>query len=187
MVPDVDNCPSGFRTEVQTRGRVPVWAGGIGVGSHSNQCYAMRQLIRLAGILAWLLMALPVEGQEPTQPDRHSFSDYFRSLTFRESPFAPHKGIHRISPERAAEVNHFRFEYDQNGRIAEITFGLGDRLRRPNHRGRRPTRQNRLRQGRHFRCRSRESSRFPATHRPGRLGSQSFYGLHDGSDVRRGP
>jgi len=62
-----------------------------------------------------------------------AYSDYFLTLAFRESPYAPHKGLHRISADRANSTNHYRFEYWEDGRIHRITFGLGDHLRRQNH------------------------------------------------------
>ncbi len=59
--------------------------------------------------------------------------DYYATLAFRESPYAPHRGLHRLTAEQASRINHYRFEYDRQGRIQQISFGLGDTLRAPNH------------------------------------------------------
>jgi len=62
-----------------------------------------------------------------------TFSDYYSSLSFREGPYAPHKGVHRLTPRQAKKRNHYRFDYDEQGRIKRISFALGDKLRKPNH------------------------------------------------------
>ena len=60
-------------------------------------------------------------------------SDYYLTLAFRESPYAPHKGLHRISADRALSINHYRFDHSEDGRLIGITFALGDQQRRQNH------------------------------------------------------
>lgn len=59
--------------------------------------------------------------------------DYYATLAFRESPYAAHRGLHRLSAEEASRINHYRFEYDRQGRIQQISFRLGDTLRAANH------------------------------------------------------
>ena len=62
-----------------------------------------------------------------------SFSDYYSSLSFRESPYAAHLGVHRLTAKQAEKRNHYRFDYDEKGRISRISFALGDTLRPSNH------------------------------------------------------
>ncbi len=59
--------------------------------------------------------------------------DLFATLAFRESPFSPHKGLHRVDPALADQRNHYRFEYDGQGRVTAISFRLGGQLRARNH------------------------------------------------------
>ncbi|WDI30970.1 hypothetical protein PUV54_13500 [Hyphococcus flavus] len=60
------------------------------------------------------------------------FVDYFATLPFRETPFAPLSGIHRLTEADAAQRNHFRFEYDRKGRPIRVAFMLGDLVREVN-------------------------------------------------------
>jgi YD repeat-containing protein len=62
-----------------------------------------------------------------------SFTEYYSTLPFRESPFADLRGIHPLTAEQAAARNHFRFEYDGLGRPIRISFRLGEVLRELNH------------------------------------------------------
>ena len=61
------------------------------------------------------------------------FSDYYSTLSFREGPYAPHKGVHRLTQVQSKTRNHYRFDYDSRGRIERISFALGEKLRKPNH------------------------------------------------------
>jgi len=83
-------------------------------------------MLRLLCLVFALSVCSPTLGHAPQV-------DYYATLAFRESPYAPHLGIHRLSAEQAAERNHYRFEYAADGRIRSISFRLGDQLRPPNH------------------------------------------------------
>ncbi|WP_375202251.1 hypothetical protein [Hyphococcus sp.] len=66
------------------------------------------------------------------QPEKLKVSEeavstaYFTALPFRESPFADLRGVHPIMRAKAMAQNHFRFEYDGEGRPIRVTFLLGD-------------------------------------------------------------
>lgn len=74
----------------------------------------MKKLI--ASLFGAILMALPAGA-----------TDYFRHLTFRESPFAQQLGIHPISAHQARTIAHYRFDYDAAGRISSIRHAIGDK------------------------------------------------------------
>lgn len=57
-----------------------------------------------------------------------SNSEYFRHLMFRESPFAQYKGIYPISKSEAQSVAHYKFNYDDNGRVVSIAHQIGDEV-----------------------------------------------------------
>ena len=60
-------------------------------------------------------------------------SEYFWSMPFRESPYQQTKGINPMTAEEAQTFNHYRLDYDQNQRLTQITFGIGDKLKDPSH------------------------------------------------------
>ena len=59
--------------------------------------------------------------------------EFYSTLAFRETPYADFRGVIPLTPEQAQERNHYRFRYDQQGRLTELSFRLGDRLRPMNH------------------------------------------------------
>lgn len=89
----------------------------------------MRSL--LLGILLWIPAPMSPAQAEPSAPAETI--RLFSTLAFRESPYADFAGVVPLTAEQAAARNHYRFVYDQEGRIREISFRLGTRLRTPNH------------------------------------------------------
>ncbi len=57
-----------------------------------------------------------------------SKSEFFRHIMFRESPFAPYKGIYPIDKKQANKVAHYRFDYDKQGRVISIAHMIGDKV-----------------------------------------------------------
>lgn len=57
---------------------------------------------------------------------------YFSTIQFMESPYQDFKGIISLTKDVAMKRNHYRFEYDEKGRLIKISFLLGDKLRNPN-------------------------------------------------------
>jgi len=53
-------------------------------------------------------------------------TEYYRHLVFRESPFADTKGIHKIDQKTAQEETHYRFVYDANNRLIEVSHRIGN-------------------------------------------------------------
>lgn len=53
---------------------------------------------------------------------------YYRHLVFRESPYANIKGIHPIDQNTAQQEAHYRFVYDAQDRITEVSHRLGNDL-----------------------------------------------------------
>lgn len=71
----------------------------------------------LAGAVLALTAPMPVFAQDN--------ADY-RHLMFRESPYAPYRGIHPIDPDQAETVAHYDFSYDAQGRVTRIAYQIGD-------------------------------------------------------------
>lgn len=51
---------------------------------------------------------------------------YYRHLVFRETPFSDIKGIHPIDKETSKKETHYRFVYDVQNRLVEVSHRLGD-------------------------------------------------------------
>lgn len=97
---------------------------------------ANRRLRGVAFLLAVLILLglspLQAAGARPAVTDGETVA-YYANLAFRESPYADFRGVAPLAPEEAARRNHYRFVYRPDGRVAEIAFRLGDRLRPTNH------------------------------------------------------
>lgn len=59
---------------------------------------------------------------------KNTRSEHYRHLMFRESPFAPYQGIHPIDAGTAKTTAHYRFDYDEQGRVIQISHRIGERL-----------------------------------------------------------
>ena len=53
-------------------------------------------------------------------------TEYYRHLVFRESPFSDTRGIHQIDKTIAQKETHYRFVYDKQNRLVEVSHRLGD-------------------------------------------------------------
>ncbi len=54
--------------------------------------------------------------------------DHFRHIMFRESPYAPYRGIHPIDADTSSNVQHYEFSYDKSNRLIRISQKFGDDL-----------------------------------------------------------
>ncbi len=88
----------------------------------------MRPLIFITLGLVYLLSALPSFAA-----DDHYRYEYFSTLAFRESPYADIRGVVELNEAEAWNRNHYRFAYDRDGRLIEMSFRLRDALRPLNH------------------------------------------------------
>jgi hypothetical protein len=79
----------------------------------------------LTGVIALILIIIAVFSIE-AKPNIES--KYFRHLMFRESPFAPYKGIHPISASVAERTAHYKFDYDSEGRVTSISHKIGSQI-----------------------------------------------------------
>lgn len=54
--------------------------------------------------------------------------EYYRHLVFRESPVSQHRGIYPISPTEAKHTAHYRFTFNTDAKVVEISHRIGDQL-----------------------------------------------------------
>jgi YD repeat-containing protein len=53
---------------------------------------------------------------------------HYRNILFTESPWDATRGTHQITAEEAKTINNYTFTYNDDGRLAEVTYGRGDVL-----------------------------------------------------------
>lgn len=53
-------------------------------------------------------------------------TEYYRHLIFRESPYSNIRGIHQIDKATSDNETHYRFVYDDQNRLVEVSHRLGD-------------------------------------------------------------
>jgi hypothetical protein len=58
---------------------------------------------------------------------------YYRHLVFRETPFSDIKGIHPIDKKTSEKETHYRFVYDAQNRLVEVSHRLGNFIINQNH------------------------------------------------------
>ena len=59
--------------------------------------------------------------------------EYYSTLVFVESPLADIRGSRQLTPEEAMSRNHYRFDYDEDGKLTEVGFYAGKNRRERNH------------------------------------------------------
>ncbi len=53
---------------------------------------------------------------------------YFRHLKFSETPFDIFSGLHGLTAEEAGDIIHYKFSYDDQGRLISLEYRRGDEL-----------------------------------------------------------
>ncbi|WP_418510589.1 hypothetical protein [Corallibacter sp.] len=53
-------------------------------------------------------------------------TEYYRHLVFRESPYSDIRGIHMIDGQTSKNETHYKFVYDGQDRLIEVSHRLGD-------------------------------------------------------------
>ena len=59
-------------------------------------------------------------------------SKFFRHIMFRETPFASYRGIYPVDSKTTPDFAHYKFSYDEQGRVREIQYQINDRIIRGN-------------------------------------------------------
>ena len=87
----------------------------------NNKTIIMNNKLKPLKATAILLFAILLSNTIVAQK-----TEYFRHLVFRESPFSDTKGIHQIDKSKAQEEAHYRFVYDNQNRVIEVSHRIGD-------------------------------------------------------------
>lgn len=84
----------------------------------------MKSVISItSGILLFVLFAC-----QPAEKSADSGVKHFRQLRFSETPFDKNMGLHAITAEEAVKINHYKFSYDDEGRLVSLEYCRGDEL-----------------------------------------------------------
>jgi YD repeat-containing protein len=82
----------------------------------------MRQIIAMSLVI--MALAACQSSDEATD----SGIQYYRKIKFSETPFDMYEGLHPITAKESRDVNHYRFTYDDMGRLVELQYARGEEL-----------------------------------------------------------
>lgn len=88
----------------------------------------LRKLAFFFGLLAVIGMGLSGCNQKPAGKNQNTGVEYYRSLLFSETPFDIEKGSRPLTPAQAAEINSYKFTYDNTGRLLSVEFVRSEEL-----------------------------------------------------------
>ncbi len=75
--------------------------------------------MRISALVKFWVAIISIGAINAQAPDTYKYEYYF-SLPFRESPYVPFNGLYPTSENRAKNKNHFRFKYDDQGKLLEL-------------------------------------------------------------------
>ncbi len=80
--------------------------------------------------IVYLLIAFTalIMSCSPKKQDKDPDVKYYRHLQFSETPYDRFQGIYPLTAEEAEEINHYRFEYNDNGQLVEVSYRRGNEL-----------------------------------------------------------
>ena len=69
-------------------------------------------------------------GCSQNQPGRNVSTNvkYYRNILFSETPWDIERGSRELTPGQAAEINSYKFTYDDEGRLLSVEFSRNDEL-----------------------------------------------------------
>src|SRR5665648_205603 len=88
----------------------------------------LRKTALLLGLTALIIGGLPACKQTPAKKSANTETVYYRNLLFSETPWDTERGSHEVTPAQAKDVNSYKFNYDDNGRLMSVDFVRGDEL-----------------------------------------------------------
>lgn len=74
------------------------------------------------------ILILSVYSCKTGQEEKESGVQYYRHIQFSETPYDQLKGVYPLTDKQAAEINHYRFTYNEDGSLAEVSYKRGDEV-----------------------------------------------------------
>ncbi len=84
----------------------------------------MKNVLPISG----LFLLLAVFSCKQADESSSARVKYFRHLKFSETPFDQFRGLHAVNPADTGIVNHYKFSYDEQGRLVALEYRRGNEL-----------------------------------------------------------
>ena len=88
----------------------------------------LRKTALLLGVVTLIIAGLPACNQAPAKKSIKTGTVYYRNLLFSETPYDIERGSRELTPEQAKDINSYKFNYDNTGRLLSVEFVRGDEL-----------------------------------------------------------
>ena len=79
-----------------------------------------------SNVIKYTICLLGVVGSSASGATADGEEKHFRHLMFRESPYAPYRGIYPIDEASSETSAHYEFAYDKKGRVIRISRKIAD-------------------------------------------------------------
>jgi hypothetical protein len=88
----------------------------------------LSKLTLFIGVLAIVGSGMSACNQKPSGKTLTAHVEYCRNLVFSETPFDIERGSRQLTADQAADINSYKFTYDNTGKLISVEFVRGDEL-----------------------------------------------------------
>ena len=88
----------------------------------------LRKTALLLGVVTLIIAGLTACNQTPAKKSTNTGTVYYRNLLFSETPWDTERGSRELTPGEAKDINSYKFNYDNTGRLLSVEFVRGDEL-----------------------------------------------------------
>ncbi len=90
--------------------------------TNKNSNMKLRNTALLLGMAALIIAIMSSCNQAPAKKSTNSGTVYYRSLQFSETPYDLERGVRELTAEEAADINSYKFVYDDMGKLLSVEF-----------------------------------------------------------------
>ena len=87
-----------------------------------------RKSLLLLGVTALTIVLLSACNQNQTKKAAEPGTKYYRNILFSETPWDIEKGSRELTPAEAADINSYKFVYDNEDRLLSVEYVRGNEL-----------------------------------------------------------
>ena len=88
----------------------------------------LSKLTLFFGVLAIIGSGMSACNQKQSGKNQNTGVEYYRSLLFSETPFDIERGSRQLTADQAANINSYKFTYDNEHRLLSVEFVRGEEL-----------------------------------------------------------